>query len=192
MSTPPLAASVPATASPAPGYDAAHWVKGSESRVSAISSVAPRCLKELGCPYSTLEPPECPNDVVFETYEPGVDLGGTIGRQATFRGVLRVHALSTLRGCQGCCNSAGGELWLANAATASNDVPRDGLALTDREHPQAFSCLGDESRVCCGFKADEEVLVSGTLREQQGRHVLEDAMLCKWVGGNAPRQGSSK
>jgi hypothetical protein len=29
------------------------------------------------------------------------------------------------------------------------------------------------------------VLVSGTLRQEQGRKVLDDAMLCKWGGGSA-------
>ena len=178
----------PVSVAVAASYDRAHWVSGAESPAREFSAVSPRCLKDVGCPYPPLELPECPADASFIAYEPNVDLPSLIGKLATFKGMLREHSLSTLLDCHGCCNSAGGELWLAHSATASNEVPRVGVALTNGKQPLAFTCRGDESRTCCGFRADQDVLVSGILRQKQGRYALDEALLCKWVRGVAQRE----
>jgi hypothetical protein len=124
------------------------------------------CLNEEGgCGQRAFSPPPCPGELAVMS-KSGLPQGfeGSAGAPIALRGKLVSDTSCTQLYCEdACCNGCGGQLAL--------ELP-DGQRVElepSPAHADAFTCMGDDSMTCCGYKPDGRIVVaSGQLTSRDG------------------------
>ena len=135
------------------------------------------CVASRGCGDAQTLPPcgEAPSAIDLATAQQGA-----VGSTVTVRAYLtQSPGMMTLMGCAegDCCNTARASLLLVAtpmASLQSPETPSLGLG-------EGYACMGDDSGLCCTYAVDAsapEVVVTGTLADQQGVLTLEPTSIC--------------
>lgn len=151
----------------------------------------PRCRIDVGCP--TVPPiARCTRPrLAFSADEVVRRREELVDHVVTVRGPLELLGpRQTLVKCfKGCCNTADADVGLYRAQGAPRGVA---LAYWNHLDPARFTCLGDESTVCCGVALDgrvvlttgvlRSVVLTNTMSADPGGHptawFLDDAEVC--------------
>jgi hypothetical protein len=177
---------------PMPDLDPDHWITAAvstltlelspEAEKSAEIPSLPRksCMLDMGCPTPEARLPPCPAHVdTISVDEASARASELIGHTVMLRGALTVWGVVTEVSCGWrCCNDFGGALIVQNVPPSST---HESIGLLARGSSAAFACYGDESRACCGFAQEAEVVVWGTLERSGGpqvKLVIAEPRLC--------------
>lgn len=148
------------------------------------------CIADRGCPFSPAAIPFCSGQLQARMLsEKLAEEPQAAKRLVSVIGQLWVRPLQQISECSvGCCNLAHGTIEL-----------RDGKAtalLADDRFPGAFTCSGDDSRICCGIdgvrdwarSADNEptVVVTGELTRDASPLTLHRPRLCQIATDTPP------
>ena len=158
-----------------PGLGLERWASGEQSTYSKVELHFPKCLRDFGCPFARVEIPGCPPGIEALTVSEALDLAnrGLASGAVFVRGVLVPWTTMTDLGCGAgaCCNRASGRFVLTDDVTEMN---AESTIFISRGRQHAFTCVGDDSTVCCDFPS-ANVIAFGRVRGQD----LDDPRVCQ-------------